>query len=54
MNDDLAVGTKVRLVGQGDRVYHVSATERRFDVVFYRLTELRGALFLRSSLEVVR
>lgn len=54
MDDDIAVGTRVRLVGRGDKVYRVASSERHDEMTFYKLAELRGALFLRSSLEVVR
>ena len=49
----LDVGVRVRLVGQSHAIYHVSVVEEHDGLVFYRLRELRGALFLASSLEVV-
>jgi hypothetical protein len=49
----LDIGVRVKLVGQGDKVYHVGSVEEHDGLVFYRLRELRGALFLASSLESV-
>jgi hypothetical protein len=45
------VGMKVRLVGQGPRVYTVASCEEHEGFMFYRLCEVKGGLFLASSLE---
>lgn len=52
----LDVGVRVKLVGRNDdgNVYHINAVESHGDMTFYRLREIRGALFLASSLEAVR
>ena len=51
----LDVGVRARLVGKNDdgRIYHISAVETHGELTFYRLREIKGALFLRSSLEEV-
>ena len=49
----LDIGVRVKLVGQGDDIYHVSEVEEHDGLVFYRLRELKHALFLASSLEAV-
>ena len=51
--EKLKFGTRVRLVGQGTEVYTIESSEKhqQNDLVFYRLKELKGSLFLRSSLE---
>ncbi len=49
----LDVGVRVKLVGQGDDVYHVGSVEEHDGLVFYRLRELSHVLFLASSLEAV-
>ena len=46
-------GTKVKLVGQTRKVYTVESNELRDGLIFYRLCEIRGGLFLASSLERV-
>jgi len=49
----MKIGDRVRLVGQGPTVYTVSAVEAHNGLVFYRVAELVGALFLGTSLELV-
>jgi hypothetical protein len=46
------IGAKVRLVGQGMRVYIVASCEEHEGMLFYRLCG-NGGLFLASSLEEV-
>lgn len=52
----LDIGVRVRLVGRNDdgNIYSVCGVETHGDMTFYRLRGLSGALFLQSSLEVVR
>ncbi len=47
------IGMKVRLVNQGPRMYIVASCEERDELTFYRLREVKGGLFLASSLKAV-
>ena len=49
----MKIGDRVKLVGQGPAIYTVSAIEARNGLVFYRVAELTGAMFLGTSLEIV-
>ena len=54
MNDILNAGTTVKLVGQcHGKMFIVESSEMHNGLRFYRLKELEGSLFLRSSLALV-
>jgi hypothetical protein len=54
VRDTLDTGATVRLVGQRlGETFVVESSEVHNNLTFYRLRELVGALFLRSSLVLV-
>lgn len=48
-----AVGQQVRLRDQGDTIYTIKDREEHNGLLFFRLNELSGGLFLESSLVAV-
>lgn len=56
MKNELDIGAKVRVTRAPStkKVYTVGGIEEHFGRVFYSLREVEGALFLRTSLELVR
>lgn len=49
----MSIGDHVMLVGGTHTVYTISSIECHNGLVFYRVAELPGAMFLGTSLEVV-